>query len=85
MSTTTDSELRVGVLHDLDGLSDLVGAARTEDTFRVHDLVVGPEASVLVLVDIIPTEEDGVRDVLAEGVAAIGFTPPGRGRRSGGE
>jgi hypothetical protein len=85
VSTTTDSELGVGVLHDLDGLSDLVGAAGTEDTLRVHDLVVGPEASVLILVDIIATEEDGVGDVLAEGVAAIGLAPPGRGRRSGGE
>ena len=85
MSTTADSELRVGVLHDLDGLSDLVGTAWTENTLRVHDLVVGPEAGVLVLVDIIATEEDGVGDVVAEGIAAIGFAPPGRGRRSGGE
>lgn len=85
MSTTTDSELSVGILHDLDGLRDLIGAAWTEHTLRVHDFVVGPEASVLVLVDIIATEEDGIGDVLAEGIAAIGVAPPGRGRRSGGE
>jgi len=40
MATTTDSELRVGILHDLNGLGDLIGTARAEDAFRVHDLVV---------------------------------------------
>ena len=86
MSTTTNSELGVGVLHDLDGLSDLVGAAWAEHTFRVHDLVVRPELCRLVLVHIVAAVEDGVGDVLAERIAAIGVALPlGRGRRSGRE
>jgi hypothetical protein len=72
MSTATDSELGVGVLHDLHRLGDLIGTARAEHTLRVHELVVRPELRVLILVHIVAAVEDRVRDALAEGVAAIG-------------
>ena len=72
MAATTDGELCLSVLHDLDGLGDLIGTARTEDALRVHDLVVRPELLRLVFVDIVAAVEDGVGDILAQSVAAIG-------------
>jgi hypothetical protein len=72
VAATADGELCLGVLHDLDGLSDLIGTARTEDALRVHDLVVGPELLRLVFVDIVAAVEDGVGDILAQSVAATG-------------
>ena len=84
VSTTTDRELGVGVLHDLNGLCDLVGTAGTEHTLRVHDLVVRPELLGLVLVDIVVAVEDGVGDMLIERIAAIGAAFPLGGGRSRG-
>jgi hypothetical protein len=72
VAATPDGELCLGVLHDLDGLSDLIGAARTEHALRVHDLVVRPELLRLVFVDIVAAVEDGVGDVLAQSVTATG-------------
>lgn len=72
MAATADGELCLGVLHDLDGLSDLIGTARTKDALRVHDLVVRPELLRLVLVDIVAAVEDGVGHIRAQSVAATG-------------
>lgn len=83
VATATNGKLGVGVLHDLDSLGDLIRGGRTENAFRVHQLIVGPELGGLVVVDIIATVVDGVRDMLAEGVAAIGVAlslDGGRGR-----
>jgi hypothetical protein len=72
VAAAADGELCLGVLHNLDGLSDLISAARTEHALRVHDLVVRPELLRLVFVDIVAAVEDGVGDILAQSVAATG-------------